>query len=50
MKVTRNGKIISRRAGQNHFNAKENSRSQMKKNRAVEVVMGNRIKRRFITN
>lgn len=33
LKVTKNGKIIARTPGQNHFNAKESGRSQNKKNR-----------------
>jgi len=50
MRVTKNGKIISRKAGQNHFNAKENRRSQFAKKRGVEVVMTNRTRRRFISS
>jgi len=31
IKVTKNGKLITRRPGQNHFNAKETRRAQMAK-------------------
>ncbi len=29
LKITRNGKVLSRRGGKNHFNAKENRRGQL---------------------
>ncbi|MEK9148392.1 MAG: 50S ribosomal protein L35 [Patescibacteria group bacterium] len=31
IKITKTGKLIRRRAGQNHFNAKESGRSQRRK-------------------
>ena len=31
LKVTKDGKILARATGQNHFNAKESRRSQLKK-------------------
>ena len=49
-KVTRTGKILSRKAGQNHFNAKERSRTSMNKKRMVGVVMKNKAKSRFLVN
>ena len=48
LKVTRNGKIIGRKAGQNHFNSKESSRSQMAKRRTLNVVFKNKAKARFL--
>jgi len=48
LKVTKNGKLIGRGTGQNHFNAKESRRSQMSKKRAAPFQMTNREKRRFI--
>ncbi len=48
LKVTRNGKIIARKAGQNHFNAKEGGRAQLHKNRKVPFVMNNKAKSRFL--
>ena len=47
LKVTRNGKVIGRKAGQNHFNAKESRRSQLDKKRGVPFVMNNKAKSRF---
>lgn len=48
LKVTRNGKIIARGAGQNHFNSKETRRQQLNKKRTQAIVMSNRDKRRFL--
>ncbi|MFA6095358.1 MAG: bL35 family ribosomal protein [Candidatus Paceibacterota bacterium] len=49
LKVTRNGKILSRRAGQNHFNAKESRRKQLKKKGMVVFRMSNKEKSRFLS-
>ncbi len=48
LKVTRNGKIIGRKAGQNHFNAKESGRSQIGKSRGVPFVMNAKARSRFL--
>jgi ribosomal protein L35 len=37
LKVTRRGKIIARKPGKNHFNAKESRHSQMAGNRSQEL-------------
>jgi len=37
LKVSRNGKITARKAGQNHFNAKESRRTQLKGNRTQSL-------------
>lgn len=50
LKVTKNGKIIARRAGQNHFNAKESGSSQLLKRRTVGFVMSNKARSRFLPN
>ena len=47
-KITKNGKILSRKAGQNHFNAKERTRTSMNKHRMVTVNMDNKSKSRFL--
>lgn len=47
IKVTKNGKLIARKAGQNHFNAKESGRTQLKKGRTQNIVMTQRDKRRY---
>jgi ribosomal protein L35 len=47
LKVTKNGKILARKAGQNHFNAKERTRATFKKGRMHEINMPNKIRSRF---
>lgn len=49
LKVTKNGKIIARKAGQNHFNAKERSKVSGKKGRSFAIThMNNKAKSRFL--
>lgn len=50
LKVTKNGKIIARRPGQNHFNAKEGSRVSGLKHRGKAVQMKNKARSRFLAN
>lgn len=50
LKVTKNGKILSRKAGQNHFNAKESSSKSHDKGRMMEVHMNNKSRSRFLVN
>ena len=50
LKVTKKGKILSRKTGQNHFNAKENSKKSSNKKRANVVQMTNKAKARFLPN
>lgn len=50
LKVTRTGKVLSRKAGQNHFNAKEARIDQLNKKRKRPVQMTNVEKRRFLAN
>jgi ribosomal protein L35 len=47
IKVTRNGKLVARGQGQNHFNSKESRRGQMNKRRSVAIVMTQEAKRRY---
>ncbi|MFA6315203.1 MAG: bL35 family ribosomal protein [Candidatus Paceibacterota bacterium] len=49
-KVTKNGKIMSRKAGQNHFNAKERTKVAARKSGMVAVHMDNKSKSRFLVN
>ena len=49
-KVTKNGKILSRKAGQNHFNAKERTRVSARKSGMTLVHMDNKAKSRFLVN
>ncbi len=48
LKVTRNGKIMARGQGQNHFNSKESRRGQMDKRRSIGVVLTQSDKRRYL--
>ena len=48
VRVTRRGKIVGRKAGQNHFNSKESRRSQMSKRRTLNVHFSNKAKARFL--
>ncbi len=50
LKVTKNGKIIARRPGQNHFNAKEGSRTSGLKHRSQAIQMKNKARGRFLAN
>ncbi|OHA88260.1 MAG: hypothetical protein A2653_00780 [Candidatus Zambryskibacteria bacterium RIFCSPHIGHO2_01_FULL_43_25] len=48
LRVTRKGKILARKAGQNHFNAKESRRSQHAKKGVGVIFMKNKDKARFL--
>lgn len=46
--MTKNGKLIARKAGQNHFNARQTGRQRINKRRPVGLSMSKRITRRFL--
>jgi ribosomal protein L35 len=51
LKVSRNGKITARKAGQNHFNAKESRNTQLNQNRTQslsERTMTPKVMQRYI--
>lgn len=50
LKVTRNGKIIGRKPGQNHFNAKARRRAQLHGKRGAPFLMNAKAKSRFLSN
>jgi len=50
IKVTKSGKLIARRPGQNHFNAKESRRAQMAKKRGVPFFLSNKNRSLFLPN
>lgn len=50
LKVTRNGKILARKPGKNHFNAKASGRSQLNKNRMGAFVISNKNRSRYLIN
>ncbi|MGB3921820.1 MAG: 50S ribosomal protein L35 [Minisyncoccia bacterium] len=50
LKVSKRGKILSRKAGQNHFNAKERRRSRSAKKRGMEFHMSKKLRSRYLVN
>ncbi len=48
IKVTKNGKLVARKAGQNHFNARQTGRQRINKRRTVGLTMSKRVTRRFL--
>lgn len=48
LKVTKNGKIVARRAGQNHFNAKQTGTKRLARKRTQLLTLSKRITRRFL--
>ena len=48
IKVTKNGKLLARKAGQNHFNSRQTGRERIKKRRVVVLTLSKRITRRFL--
>ncbi len=50
IKVTKNGKLITRKIGQNHFNSKNRTNTTLKKRKAVLINMDNKNKGRFLNN
>ena len=50
LKVTKSGKILVRKPGQNHFNAKESNHTKREKGRKEEFHMSNKERSRFLVN
>jgi ribosomal protein L35 len=50
IKVTKRGKLLARKTGQNHFNSKENSSEKGAKGRKVEFHMSRKERSRFLVN
>jgi len=50
LKITKNGKILARKTGKDHFNAKQSGSKQMEGKRTVELHMKNKDKSRFLSN
>ncbi len=48
LRITKNGKILSRKPGLNHFNAKKSRGSQLAAKRAQEFPMTGKEKSRFL--
>lgn len=50
LKVTKNGKILARAKGQNHFNAKASGRANLAKKGSQNFPMSNKEITRFLPN
>lgn len=48
LRVTRKGKIIARKPGQNHFNAKESAKKGLNKRRPTTFSMSAKSRARFL--
>ena len=48
IKVTKNGTMLSRPVGQNHFNAKSGGEKRLQKKGLTQVTLTTRVKRRFL--
>lgn len=50
IKVSKNGKLLTRKAGQNHFNSKERRAAKSAKHQNSEFHMSMKEKARFLVN
>lgn len=48
IRVTKKGKLVARKSGQDHFNAKERGRTKGRKKRAVSLMLNKKIRGRFL--
>ncbi|MEX0917202.1 MAG: 50S ribosomal protein L35 [Candidatus Paceibacterota bacterium] len=48
LRVTKNGKILARRPGQNHFNAKESGKESLLKKRPTSLNLPKKARQQFI--
>jgi len=48
LRTTRNGKILARKPGQNHFRAKKSRAKKLELKQPNELTFSQRIKRRFL--
>lgn len=48
LKVTKNGKVLARKPGQDHFNAKETGEKNLAGKRLTKISMSNKAKSRFL--
>ncbi len=49
IKVTKKGKVVARKAGINHFNAKQKRVKQLKAKKAINFSMSSKNKTRFLS-
>jgi ribosomal protein L35 len=50
LKITKKGKILARKSGQNHFNAKASRKSQLKRKGTADFIMTAKQISRFLPN
>lgn len=50
LKITKSGRLLGRKSGQNHFNTKERRAAKSAKNRNTEFHMSNKARSRFLVN
>ena len=50
IRVTRKGKLVARKPGQNHFNAKQSGSSRTSKRGANIISLPKAVRRRFLPN
>jgi len=50
IKVTKNGKLIARKAGQNHFNSRQTGAQRLNRKRTQTIKMSSRARNRFLAN
>ena len=48
IKITRNGKLITRKPGRDHFNAKASRSTQLNNKKGVEIVIKNKPLSRYL--
>jgi len=48
IKVTKNGKLVARKQGQNHFNARQTGQQRLRRKRTQLLTLSKRITRRFL--
>ena len=48
IKVTKNGKLVARKPGQNHFNARQTGQQRLARKRTQLLSMSKRVTRRFL--
>lgn len=47
IRVTRNGKLVVRAKGQDHFNAKESGKARLKRKKQTTITLPNKVRGRF---
>lgn len=48
IKVTKNGKLVARKPGQNHFNSRQSGEQRLRRKRTQLLSLSKRITRRFL--